>query len=545
MHASGRHRAWLVPLLLAWGGCAAPALVRGPVAELNEPASEVEASERDAQPPAIGHCDAARARQLALAKGFSPAAAANFEQIIASAAPQDRQFVAAYCFGQINGVAAESQPASALTVKPAESAEPPSPDTACRVECRNEEADHRPSEASETQSPADRTATPSVTAAPAVSPDSPVAAAATVAATVAATAASANQTASRSSSAPPIPPLPQASSTGLSSIDTSATRSVPTPAAAAESAEQAATPDGSPASQPSAAAEAGRSAGEIGPAEGYEETRIRLTTAAKDDSHSTVPPDSWQKQLRQAMTRLQQDLDSGSLDEVEAARLRTCLSLLQLAADDPERAMSTLEGMDEEQLEFWRQTIMGLGVLLDPQELPKLRHRVEMATEHLQKGVSTLATLGPLRLNNLTFCTSVFGYGDFVECDPYSLEAGREVLLYVEVENFTVDETHSDTSDGSGRGTPRRAAAATARVPYYTTELLARYDILDQNQRVVVSHTLPPNRDRSRNRRRDYFIPYSLILPKDLRSGSYTLELTIEDKKGNKYGNAVTDLRIR
>ena len=69
--------------------------------------------------------------------------------------------------------------------------------------------------------------------------------------------------------------------------------------------------------------------------------------------------------------------------------------------------------------------------------------------------------------------------------------------------------------------------------------------IQDPDPRLVASRTLPVNRDRCRQRSRDYFIPYSLYFPKELKPGHYTLELTIEDKKGEKFSTSVLDFRIR
>ena len=34
-------------------------------------------------------------------------------------------------------------------------------------------------------------------------------------------------------------------------------------------------------------------------------------------------------------------------------------------------------------------------------------------------------------------------------------------------------------------------------------------------------------------------------MPKDIPAGHYTLELTIEDKKGNKFGSGMIDFRVR
>ena len=239
-------------------------------------------------------------------------------------------------------------------------------------------------------------------------------------------------------------------------------------------------------------------------------------------------------------------MDSGTMDDEQRARCQVFLSLLLLAEEDPEKAVAALEDFDDQQLEFWRQTVLGMSVLLDSEELPKLRHRIDSATAHFYTGVSSLSVLGPLRLLNLAFCTKVNGYGDFVECSDYGLEPGKPVLLYVEVENYTVEPVDAETTQsGWTPGTTRRNRTAASKTPKYATELHGRYEILDANQRAVVSRTLPIGRDECRNRRRDYYISYVVYLPEHIQPGPYTLELTIEDKKGAKFGNAVIDFQVK
>jgi hypothetical protein len=207
--------------------------------------------------------------------------------------------------------------------------------------------------------------------------------------------------------------------------------------------------------------------------------------------------------------------------------------------------MQVLDGLGEEQLEFWRQTMMGLGVLLDSEELPRFGHRADTASKHLSTGVAALSALGPLRLANLTFCTKVNGFGDVEACDPYALKPGAPILLYVEVENFTVEEADLQAVNVRSHSSSRRTTAADRRDLIYETELLGQYEIFDADQRKIVTRTLPVSRDACRNRRRDYFIPYTIYLPEQIGPGSYTLELTIEDKKGHKFGNATVDFRMR
>ncbi len=255
---------------------------------------------------------------------------------------------------------------------------------------------------------------------------------------------------------------------------------------------------------------------------------------------------SWARQVKSAIERLRNDLDSETMDEEQRARCQVCLSLLHLAVEDPEKAVEAIGDLDDQQLEFWRQTVLGMGILLDPNELPKFRYRVESAAEHFSRGVTALSSRGPLRVLNLSFCTKVDGFGDFVECNAYGLEPGKPVLLYVEVENFTAEPIQADQAQEEwARSVSRRGTPSSVGTLRYVTELHARYEILDANQRTVVSRTLPVSGDTCRNHRRDYYISYVLYLPENIAPGAYTLELTIEDKKGGKFGNALVDFRIK
>ncbi len=517
MRVNGFIIAWLIPSILIWGGCATPALFQSSPPAQEGTAGESQATDSDAEetPPSMACAEAALIRETALAKGFSPVLADQFEQAIRNAPAQDRSFLAALALAQLNGSSKED-PRSDQTRPPTTSSDRPlSADTGYLIP---RTIDNR----SETYEAASDVADiPHGPAIPAEESGT--------------TPAGIGQNNSQPSPAATAPAAttPDTSSSALSMINTQTAGSTAQGGTSVSSQAHPPPPVASPVvSDGGSAAVANRPSGDA-------ETRPPAESVPDQGDLS------WQKQLRQSIARLQQDLASDSLDEIDASRLRACLSLLQLAADDPERALSTLEGMDEQQLEFWRQTVMGLGTLLNREELPKLRQRVDVAAEHLQKGISTLSTLGPLRLVNLAFCTSVLGYGDFVECDAYALEPGREVLLYVEVENFAVEEIANRSSDVENRPSTRRETSSAPRYPSYETDLHGRYEILDQQQRVIVSRTFPPNRDRSRNHRRDYFIPYSVQMPKEIAPGSYTLELTIEDKKGNKFGSAVTDFRIR
>ncbi len=281
--------------------------------------------------------------------------------------------------------------------------------------------------------------------------------------------------------------------------------------------------------------------------ESHLRTSLRQLAAANAEMNpakgvsGVEPAISWQRQLRLAITRLERDLvENNELDPLDERRMRACLGLLQLTSEAPEEAMEALENLDDQQQEFWRQTFLGLDILMNSDEQRKMRHRVEPAAVHLQRGLSALASLGPLRVQNLAFAKDVRGFGDYDETGARGFVPGEAALLYVEIENFTVDETA--VAEENLTTARRRTVNA---VPMFETDLLGRYDLLDQNQRVVTSRTLPKITDICRQRRRDFFIAYDFYTPEDIAPGHYTIELTIEDRKGDKFGNATIDLRVR
>ncbi len=529
-----------LPLVLACGGCSTTALFERTEPITLESASAGEApAVTDAElgrTPQIVRAEAALVRETALRRGWSTAAAQHFEQALIDAPPEHRAILLGYIYAQLGASEDDTaEPAQEVPNRP----QAPSPDAALRLPgTLDPETMAPPANTSTTSSRKPNTAAnPNRSAqATADSGADPPPAWGGEKSTDASTKTSV-QSALRhtiSSTEKRRPP-------DLSAINTEAT-----PRAVEASPSDSSDSDESNSDSPPSSLTSEDSDTREEPAAFAVATRDQGRPL--ETRHESAPEPqtiSWQKQLRLAISRLRQDLESESLDEIEYARLRACLGLLQLATEDPEQAMEALDGFDDQQLEFWRQTIMGLGILLDSDELPKLRYRVDSATEHLQKGVSSLATLGPLRLGNLAFCTKVEGYGSFVECNPDALQPGKPVLLYVEVENFDIEQMARASSDDDHSRSSRRQSRSVAQPPMYETELHGRYEILDMNQRTIVSRTLPVDRNRCRNHRRDYFIPYMLYMPDDIAPGSYMLELTVEDKKGDKFGNAVIDFRIR
>ncbi|MGM0488367.1 MAG: hypothetical protein ACQESR_16595 [Planctomycetota bacterium] len=548
-----RTTAWLMPGILIFMGCAVPALVKptaskeqtatgergGETAEATGRKSPEELSPEELSP--MVRDEAALIRQTAVKAGYSQAEARQMQQSVINARPEDRGFLTRLIHAHLHrhqdtgaktDALASSDSAVSAAVSPESSG--PSPKNAHRVvqstsRPPGSETSRRgthPNQSEADSSEADRTAT-SGTSPPSSSPKKAA-------------------------------QLPRT---------TGSTKS-------AESAESAESADSGQAA--SAAGESStkrRQHGEEPPrtsnmeTEDKDKTSVRVASAGgggtmksgeADDSRSnglsdspeSGEPISWQEPLDRTIAHLRRELAEGEpLEALDETRLRASLGLLHLVAENPEKAMVTLEGLDEQELEFWRQTMMGLDVLMDADGWPKMRYRVEAASDHLQRGLCALKTLGPLQVNNLAFVSDVRSFGVYDEIGARGFDPGEHVILYVEIGNFTVEETTREEADPTSSSQDWEESSQDweddPRVPMYEAALVGRYDILDQDQRIVMSRTLPVIRDRCRHHRRDFFVAYEFHMPREIDSGYYRLELTIEDRKGSKFGSGAIEFRIR
>jgi hypothetical protein len=206
----------------------------------------------------------------------------------------------------------------------------------------------------------------------------------------------------------------------------------------------------------------------------------------------------------------------------QRARKEAQLRLLYLAAGRNADAVRGIEEFAPPEREFWKHQVHGLGVFLDDQGAPVADRRARLALRELQEGMHHLAAASGLEVRNLAFCPQVFSFGNYVEFSPSEFRPGQEVLLYAEIDHFAVE----------------------SRPDGFETELQGSYQIFDASGRRVAEHVFPPEKEVCRNRRRDYFVPFRMYLPKRIDSGSYTLQLTVEDLKGRRFGQASTRFAI-
>ncbi|MFV2066120.1 MAG: hypothetical protein ACC645_04015 [Pirellulales bacterium] len=207
----------------------------------------------------------------------------------------------------------------------------------------------------------------------------------------------------------------------------------------------------------------------------------------------------------------------------EEVSRHAALRMLYLAAGRREDALKPIQGISPAQQDFWLQQLYGLATYLDSQQQPNATLRAVAAKRHLREAERKLGELGTLSVQNMAFCTEVSSFGVYKEFKTREFTSGQAVLLYAEVENFKSEQTEEG----------------------FRTALQSSYQILDSEGKQIGEHEYSLTEDLCKNHRRDFFMRYFLRLPEPIGSGTYTLELTIEDTLANKIGQSSISFEIR
>jgi hypothetical protein len=232
----------------------------------------------------------------------------------------------------------------------------------------------------------------------------------------------------------------------------------------------------------------------------------------------------WQETVAAATVQLEHDLARPGVDPQTASRWNAYLRLLHVVANRQQDAVEPIDALDDPDVrDFWKHQAYSLLVALDADERHAPSRRAALALRDLRTAADHLANMSTLDVRNVAFCKQVNSFGDFVEFKPYSFRPGAEVILYVEIENFAVEQRGRE----------------------FDTELQGEYTILGAQRERIANVVLPLDKQSCKNRRRDYFIAYRMFIPNDIRAGEYTLVLTVEDIKGKKSNQATVGFQIR
>jgi hypothetical protein len=228
-------------------------------------------------------------------------------------------------------------------------------------------------------------------------------------------------------------------------------------------------------------------------------------------------------------TEIRERREANPKDE-ELPRLEQDLRLAYLVSDRLDDAVTVIESLDEPQREAFKQLMFGLGVWLSPDESRRAPLRTAKVLHSLRDATTQLSAGSKLELRRIAFCERVESFGAFTEFPRNEFQPKQQVILYVELDNFTAE---------------RKSPSA------FETELQGSYQILDSSGQIVADKKLETDKGLCRNYRRDYFLAYRLYMPDAIPPGRYRLELTIEDLKarnqypGRKFGDGVIEFTIR
>lgn len=239
-------------------------------------------------------------------------------------------------------------------------------------------------------------------------------------------------------------------------------------------------------------------------------------------SYDPAMQDNWQVSLASATRALESQLPGTpeTPDEIaQHARLR----LLYLLGGRQSDAVRPIPSIAPAMQQFWSAQLYGLHTLLDTRQTPDATTRADETKRILGDAVTWLGEAAPLTVRNLAFCTEIQSFGCIKEFKKNEFVPEQEVLLYAEVENFT--------SESTAKG--------------YHTALCSSYQIFDSRNQRVADHEFTTTEEYCQRPRRDYFIGYHLRLPKRIYPGKHTLQLTIEDLKGKKIGQASIECTIK
>ena len=231
----------------------------------------------------------------------------------------------------------------------------------------------------------------------------------------------------------------------------------------------------------------------------------------------------WEIELQSVIQLLKKKINDQSLDEAERAQLETYLRLLYIVADQRAEAVKPIANLDENEQVFWSEQLYALSEILSAKRAPRADRRAALVLRHLRQAEKQLEKSSALDVHHLAFCTSVDGYGLYTEFPKSQFKPNQEVLLYFEVDNFVAEKL----SNG------------------FETSLVGNYQILDGSGRRIADNTFPTDTAVCQNYRRDFFMRYHIYMPKSIAPGSYTLQLMIEDLKGNKFGQGSIPFSIR
>lgn len=230
--------------------------------------------------------------------------------------------------------------------------------------------------------------------------------------------------------------------------------------------------------------------------------------------------EDWRELAQKTLRALEQEpIDSSATAQLNHHVTKRILFVLLGQLD---QALEPIPGLQPHEQEYFRHNLQALYNSIDPRGNPVLSRRWPLVMDDHRTAMSHLGAVSNLEVKNAAFCSNVDGFGAVTKFPTYQFRPNQQLLLYCEVENFVSEQI----KDG------------------YETKLRGNYEIVDANQTRVADFILPEEVDMCKRPRRDYFFVYRIYTPQHIAPGRYQLRLTIEDMKGNKFGQTSLDMQI-
>jgi len=212
----------------------------------------------------------------------------------------------------------------------------------------------------------------------------------------------------------------------------------------------------------------------------------------------------WQTPLRLTVEQLRYAIEQTPNGRTPSQEMR--LRMLEMLLGNKAEAAKPMQSADKTINSFMSHQVLGFSELLDD-AAPDGQSKYISAAFRFNNGLMELQNLCPIRLKNVLFILDCIDYGQFLPHPTKEFHPGEEFLVYMEVENLTVNKI----TDG------------------FEVGVSVSYEILDENAKVVLKQDAGRPAMRTLSRKRDYHLTIPGTIPTSLAPGQYHIRVSTTD----------------
>lgn len=248
--------------------------------------------------------------------------------------------------------------------------------------------------------------------------------------------------------------------------------------------------------------------------------------AASTQPTAVLPPDEPAAQpaalplsRKELFLRLWNDLDQSDEPAWNRALAAAVLSVADAGQPLDVRFLEGLDPAQKDLVQRYRQIVLTMKEQLQ-------QHSGSLTYDQLQQRLDELLGQQPIDIRRVALCRRVMGYGVYEPFDSNTFLAGRDqkMILYAELDQYRSVLTADDE---------------------YEVKLQQEVVLYNEADGLAVWRQEPVQIvDRSRNRRRDFFVVQLIHLPARLGVGKYRLKLRVTDLHGGSIDETTTPIQI-